>query len=209
MKAIIITPYLHAPIRSLADIATYDLILCADSAYLLAEREGITPDTVIGDFDHGKRVHPDKDAKNVVTVPCEKDDTDTMLCLKHAIDRGADEITILGGIGGRLDHTFANIQSLAYAARHGVRARLLSERDEVFLVHDRALIHKPVETSYLSVFAYDGICTGVTEIGTKYEIRDAVLDTSFPLGVSNEIVAEQAEIRVKTGRLLIILSKKD
>ena len=209
MKALIITPCLASAIRELTEITAYDLILCADSAYLLAEREGITPHTVIGDFDHGESVMPDGSVKNTVTVPCEKDDTDTMLCLKHAMEMGADEITILGGIGGRLDHTFANIQSLAYAESRGVCARLLGDTDEVFLLRDAVEIHKGVGKRYLSVFAYDGVCEGVTEKGTKYEIENAVLDTNFPLGVSNEIVSDCAQISVRSGRLLIILSKKD
>ena len=209
MKALIITPCLTLPIRSLATIAYYDQILCADSAYRLAAREGIVPHIVIGDFDHGKNVHPQQSESNVITVPCEKDDTDTMLCIKHAIREGAKEITILGGIGGRLDHTIANLQSLAYAESKGVRATLVGDTDEAFLVTDRAVIHKGVHNRYLSVFAYDGVCTGVTERGTKYEIENATLDTNFPLGVSNEIVGDFAEILVKTGRLLVILSKKD
>ena len=103
MKALIITPYLKAPIRSLTDISEYDLIVCADSAHLAAKKENIVPHLVIGDFDHGTEVHPDQNEKNIVTVPCEKDDTDTMLCLKYALQQGFGDVTILGGIGGRLD----------------------------------------------------------------------------------------------------------
>ncbi len=209
MKALIITPCLSSPVRNLTDVSSYDRILCADSAYLLAAREGITPHVIIGDFDHGSAVHPKQGVQNVVTVPCEKDDTDTMLCIRRAIADGASEITILGGIGGRLDHTVANLQSLAFALSQGVSARLVGDTDEAFLVTDSAVIHRPVEKCYLSVFAYGGICTGVTERGTKYEIENAVLDVNFPLGVSNEIVSDHAEIRVGSGTLLVILSRKD
>jgi thiamine pyrophosphokinase len=209
MKALIITPCLTSPIRSLTNISEYDLIVCADSAYLTAKKENITPDLIIGDFDHGTKVSPDKNEKNTVTVPCEKDDTDTMLCLKYALGQGAKDITILGGIGGRLDHTFANLQTLAYADKNGAKARLLAENDEAFLLSGSILLPKRDEAWYLSVFAYDGACRGVTERGTKYEVENATLDTNFPLGVSNEIVSDHAEISVKEGRLLVILSKKD
>ena len=209
MKALIITPYLTAPIRSLTDISEYDLIVCADSAYLAAKKENVTPHLVIGDFDHGTGMHPDQNEKNIVTVPCEKDDTDTMLCLKYALEQGVGDITILGGIGGRLDHTFANLQTLAYAEKNGAHARLLAENDEAFLLSGSIRLPKRDEAWYLSVFAYDGVCHGVTEKGTKYEVENATLDTSFPLGVSNEIVSDFAEISVKEGRLLVILSKKD
>ncbi len=208
MKALIITPYLLTEIHSLVDISDYALILCADSAYLAAQKEQITPHIVIGDFDHGTSVMPKLD-DNIIVVPCEKDDTDTMLCLKYAIEHGAKDVTILGGIGGRLDHTFANLQALAYAKAHGVSARLLRSRDEAFLVTETITLPKKAEPWYLSVFAYDRVCEGVTIKGTKYEVENVTLDTNFPLGVSNEITADHAEIEVKNGRLLVILSKKD
>lgn len=209
MNALIITPYLTTEIRNITDISTYDLILCADSAYLVAQKEHIKPHIVIGDFDHGQNVHPKKGAENTVTVPCEKDDTDTMLCVKYAMKQGAKDITILGGIGGRLDHTFANLQTLAFCEANGIRAHLLAEHDEAFLVSGGVCLPKRKDAWYLSVFAYDGVCRGVTIKGAKYEVENAVLDTNFPLGVSNEITADFAEISVKEGRLLIILSKKD
>ncbi len=208
MKALIITPYLLSEIRSLTNIDEYDLILCADSAYLTAAREYITPHIIIGDFDHGMGVMPEL-RDNVTVVPCEKDDTDTMLCLKYAIEHGAEEITILGGIGGRLDHTFANLQALAYAEQCGVQTRLVTDSDEAFLMTGSVRLPKRKDAWYLSVFAYDGTCTGVAIKGTKYEVENASLDNNFPLGVSNEITAAFAEISVKTGRLLVIFSKKE
>ncbi len=209
MKALIITPYLTTAIRQITDVSAYDLILCADCAYLTAKEERIEPHVIIGDFDHGAVTTPTDGAQKIITVPCEKDDTDTMLCLKYAIEQGADDITILGGIGGRLDHTFANLQALAYAECRGIRAHLLAERDEAFLLSSEIRIPKRKDAWYLSVFAYDGICRGVSEKGTKYEVENVTLDTNFPLGVSNEITADFAEIRVQEGRLLVILSKKD
>ncbi len=207
MNALILTPYLKESIRAIADPAAADLILCADTAYLAAEAEGITPDIVIGDFDHGEAKML-ANVKNTVCVPCEKDDTDTMLCIKYAIEKGADSLTILGGIGGRLDHTFANLQALAYAEKNGVHAVLKNGKNEAFLTAKAIKIPKK-DGWYLSVFAYDNACEGITLRGTKYEVENVTLDTNFPLGVSNEITGEFAEIDVKKGRLLIILSKKD
>ncbi len=209
MNALIITPYLSADIRSLVDIDAYDLILCADSAYLAAAKEMISPDVVIGDFDHAEFCPPCTDAKKLITVPCEKDDTDTMLCLKYAMESGAQTVDILGGIGGRLDHTFANLQALAYAKSHGVFARLIGDRDEAFLLSGEITLPKRTDAWYLSVFAYSGPCFGVSESGTKYEIENAELTPNFPLGVSNEILANEAKISVKEGTLLLILSRKD
>ena len=206
MKALILTPYHDGPLPLSLLLTGVDLILCADTAYLAAERAGIFPDAVIGDFDHE---HTSSQAHgNVVRVPSEKDDTDTMLCIKYAIDAGADELVIAGGIGGRLDHTIANLQSLAYAESHGVHAVLTDGRNEARVISGHIRIPKK-PGFYLSVFAYGGECRGVSEIGVRYPLRDAVLSVNFPLGVSNEIVDDYAEIEVREGRLLVILSGKE
>ena len=207
MHAIIVTPYLKERIKDLVHTESAELLLCADTAYLATDAEGITPHIVIGDFDHGKASALDG-RDDIIRVPCEKDDTDTMLCIKYAIEKGADKLTILGGIGGRLDHTFANLQALAYAEKQGAFAVLKNGKNEAFLISKP--VHIPKKNGwYLSVFAYDGVCEGVSIRGAKYEVENVTLDTNFPLGVSNEITADLAEIAVKKGRLLVILSKKD
>ena len=208
MKAFIITPFLTEKIRNTVDIQPDDLVICADVAYLAAKKERIEPNIIIGDFDHGENDAPSFSTAEFIRVPSEKDDTDTMLCVRYALEKGADAIVIVGGIGGRLDHTFANLQTLAFIKKQGVTARLITEDNEAFLISDQMQIIKK-DGWYLSVFAYDHICTGVTISGTKYEVTDVSLDTSFPLGVSNEITAEKATVSVKNGTLLVILSKKD
>ena len=205
MKAIILTPYHEGSYsQSIADGA--DLVICADTSFAEAEQLGIIPDVIIGDFDHEDITN--RAAGSVITVPCEKDDTDTMLCIKYAIDKGADYILITGGIGGRLDHTIANIQSLAYAESKGVKAELSDGKNRATIASGKILIPR-AENFYLSLFAYGGSCSGVSVRGTKYTLEDSELSVDFPLGVSNEITAQQAEIEVKSGRLLIILSKKE
>ena len=208
MKALIITPFLTEEIKKTVSVTENDLIICADVAYLAAKREHIQPDIIIGDFDHGENDAPLSDTATFIRLPSEKDDTDTMLCVKYALEKGADTIEIVGGIGGRLDHTFANLQTLAYIQTNGAHGKLISEDNEAFLVCDTARIAKR-NGWYLSVFAYDGVCDGVTIQGAKYEVSDVSLTTAFPLGVSNEIVEDHATVSVKNGRLLVILSKKD
>jgi thiamine pyrophosphokinase len=208
MKAFIITPFLTEAIKNTVHIEENDLVLCADVAYLAAKKEGIEPNIIIGDFDHGENDAPSCSTAEFIRVPSEKDDTDTMLCVKYALEKGADEILIVGGIGGRLDHTFANLQTLAYIEAHGAHGRLISENNEAFLVRSDATVTRK-EGWYLSVFAYDSVCTGVTLKGTKYEVDGVSLTTAFPLGVSNEIMAGEALIYVQNGTLLVILSKKD
>ena len=208
MKAIVITAYLTHPVRETVNPEDADLIVCADTAWLTAQKEHITPHAVIGDFDHDSRGIPDDFPRKVLRFSSVKDDTDTMLCVKYALNRGADEIVIVGGIGGRLDHTFANLQTLAYIESRGARAVLMDGEHAVFMVSSELSLKKGVY-DYASVFAYDPVCRGITLEGFLYEADGISLESTFPLGVSNEITAERARIRVEEGRLLVILAKKE
>jgi thiamine pyrophosphokinase len=93
---------------------------------------GIQPDIVIGDGDslHNANVPPEL----MLRVPVEKDDTDTMLCIRYALKEGFTECVIVGGVGGRLDHTIANLQTLAFAYENGMRATLCDAQDSVLLL---------------------------------------------------------------------------
>ncbi|MBR7160918.1 MAG: thiamine diphosphokinase [Clostridia bacterium] len=208
MKAIIITPFLLYPIRRIVSPEDADLIICADSAYLKAQKEAITPHAVIGDFDHGKQDEPQGNFEKLLRFSSVKDDTDTMLCVKYALNRGADDILIVGGIGGRLDHTFANLQTLAYIHDRGASGRISDGDHDIFMTSSALSLRKG-DYDYASVFAYDPICSNISLKGFKYEGEGFSLQSNFPLGVSNEITAEQAEIRVGEGRLLVILAKNE
>lgn len=205
MKALIITPYINGDLAQIIGGERFDVVICADASYQTAESACLSPDVIIGDFDHGKNTY--NGGAEVVTVPCEKDDTDTMLCIKRAISLSADEILIAGGIGGRLDHTIANIQSLKYALDHGVRATLRDSENEAFLLKESGFLAKK-EGYYFSIFAFENKIEKLTIKGTKYELENGALTTSFPLGVSNEILASKAEISFEGGVLLVIFSKK-
>ena len=205
MKTLIITPYINGNLSEIIRGERFDRVICADASFGIAETAGISPDVIIGDFDHGKNTYSGN--TEVITVPCEKDDTDTMLCIKHAISLSSEKILIAGGIGGRLDHTIANVQSLKYALDHGSRAIMRDGENEVFLIAESCSIAKKAGY-YFSLFAFGDEINGLTVKGTKYELEDGTLTPSFPLGVSNEIIADKAEITLKSGVLLAIFSKK-
>lgn len=179
-------------------------IICADIGYMFAKEAGITPDLIIADFDSLDVAVPPE--IEVSTYPSEKDDTDTGLCVSYAIDHGYDDITIIGGLGGRLDHTIANLQTMKGAKEKGVNIRMLSMGNEVFIQKNETGTYKKRD-GYISVFAAD-TARGVYEKGTKYELTDATLTSSFPLGVSNEIVADEAEITVEDGLIFVIFSEE-
>ena len=146
----------------------------------------------------------------IVRHPAEKDDTDLALAADEAIRRGATELYIYAALGGRLDHTVANLQLLASLAARGIRATLFGADGTAVtaLASGESAAFSP-RAGLLSVFAFGGTASGVTLSGVKYPLSDATLTPDRPLGVSNEFVGEAASVAVKAGTLLLFYSIKN
>ena len=181
-----------------------DCVIACDRGWQYAEKLGLSPDLVVGDFDSAP---PPAMGAPVRRVPTRKDDTDTMLAVRHALEQGWRDVAICCAFGGRLDHTLANLQSGAYIAAHGGRARLLGADTDARIFADGEETFPRREGWSLSVFALSDSCAGVTIRGTKYECEDAALTNAFPLGVSNVWAAEEAAVRVGRGTLLVVQSR--
>ena len=110
-------------------ILTDDFVICADRGYQYALSAGITPSLIIGDFDSNNQNIPPE--YETISLSVHKDDTATMHSICTALERGFTDILILGGIGGRLDHTFANISALKYIGENGGRGVLLSPKERI------------------------------------------------------------------------------
>ena len=178
-----------------------DYVIAADGGYAELVSRGIVPDMVIGDFDSlgGTPAH-----NNVIVSPAEKDDTDMMLAVREGLVRGNNIFVIDGGLGGRLDHTLANIQILAYIAQNGARGYLLGNGICVTAVTNGTVGFKSGLSGGISIFCMDGRAAGVTISGLKYAIDNAELSNAYPIGVSNEFSGTPASVTVRAGTLVII-----
>ncbi len=182
-----------------------DFVIACDRGYQWCERLGLKPDLLISDFDS-------YDGPVMDSIPLErhipeKDDTDTMLAVRYAIEHGFRSILLCCALGGRLDHLIANLQTLLFARRHGVSASLLSEDTEIRILQNSSLSLPRRDGWSLSVFALDGSCRGVDIRGAKYPLENAELHPSFPIGVSNQWASDEAVVTVRDGILMIVLSK--
>lgn len=180
-------------------------VLCADSGLRLCERVGCTPDLVLGDFDS---LHAVPTQYPYLTAPVEKDDTDTMLACRYALAHGYQNIRIYGAFGGRLDHTFANIQTLVFLRSQGAEGILIGTTDYAVVQGAGTKRYPKREGFTFSVFSLTPQTEGVTLRGTYYPLENAVLTNNFSIGVSNRIMGEYAEVTCTSGLLLIIGSKE-
>ena len=186
---------------------TSPVVLCADGGYRLAQNEDIVPHVIIGDFDTFDGMDDDTpNAGQIIRVPVEKDDTDTMLCIKYGLEQGCDSFVMIGGIGGRLDHTFANLQAMAYLASRGVNATMKDEETCVTLLTPGTHTLHRSEYRRFSLFSYSPACEGLSVHGAKYELEQGRLEYTFPLGVSNEFKNDTVDISFTEGMLLVIMN---
>lgn len=178
------------------------LLICADCGYRHAEKLGLHPDVLMGDFDSYTAALPEH--CEILRHPAEKDETDTMLAVWYGRDRGCTEFHIYGAFGGaRLDHSIANLQMLHHMAEQGLHG-ILYDGGTAVTVQTAGTVCYPRTKGYLSLFSMTDECTGLTVTGVKYPLEQGRLTNAFPLGVSNEILAENAEITLESGVLLIV-----
>ena len=182
-------------------------VIACDRGWLHAERLGISPSVILGDFDSS--APPRSAGIPVLSFPVRKDDTDTMLAARHALEKGFRDITVCCALGGRFDHTLANLQAAAFIVRHGGRCRILGQGTEMIAFSEGSLRLPRREGCSLSVFSLTDRCAGVTIRGTDYECRDLCLTNSFPLGVSNAWASGEAVISVGSGILLVVICPGD
>ena len=179
-----------------------DFVIAADAAITHLERLGVKPDLVLGDFDSLGHV---PDLPDVEVSPVRKDDTDSMLAARRALGRGCDTLLLFGCLGGaRLDHTLANIQTIAWATSEGAAAYLIGEGCCLTALRGgESLRFDKRYHGDFSVFCLGADASGVTEKGLSYTLDRAQLTAHFPLGVSNSFTGEEAYISVEDGLLII------
>lgn len=177
-------------------------IICADSGYKKCTALGRKPDLVIGDFDSS----PVPAAEcEMIELPVRKNDTDTFYCVKEAINRGYNDIVILGGIGSRVDHTYSNILSVVYCAERNIECRLINKKNELCVVSGEKSFRRG-EYKYFSLFALFEKCEGLTIKGAQYDLSGAELEPSSQLAQSNAFKEDEVKITVEKGKIILIFS---
>ena len=178
-----------------------DLVIAVDGGLTVCHRLGLSPQLAVGDFDSlGRRPNEGE----VVALPVHKDDTDMAVALEEGVKRGATRFVLLGGDGGRPDHTYANYLLLARAAARGHTAYMVGQTYASAVLCGSSLTIPRGGEGTLSLFAIGGEASGVTLDGVEYPLGDATLSPLDPLGVSNRIVGEGARVSVRQGKVLLL-----
>jgi thiamine pyrophosphokinase len=193
---------IRAGMAELAPVA----IVSADGGARHLHAAGVIPDIMIGDMDS---LDPDLQryfegrGSRIIRHSKQKDETDTQLALEYALDLKPDEVRIFGALGGRLDHTLANLSLLALGAERGIPVKIIDEWCEIFLVTGRGRIEgKPGQT--VSIFPFSGPVTGIGLEGFEYPLTNAAMEFGRPYGISNRLIGLNGIIKATSGLLLVI-----
>lgn len=184
-----------------------DRLIAADGGALHCLAIGRTPDVVVGDLDS---IPPavlaalEADGVTIERYPVAKDQTDLELAIDRALADGADEVLILGALGGRLDHTIANLMILAQK-RWQATIRLAEGSEIAQILHGGEVleINGPIGST-VSAIPMSARVDGLTYTGLEYPLNDATLELGSTRGVSNTVVNAPATLTLAAGILLVI-----
>ena len=186
-----------------------DITIAADGGFHNAELLDVSVSFLIGDFDSFEKNDPEKSvprSTEVIRVPKEKDATDTQLAVALALEKGADEILLIGGLSGRIDHTLSSLSILEFLDKNHVRAIITDGQNRVRFIRSTSYLIARTEYRYLSIIALDETAKGVSIEGCKYPLKNAKLERGFQYAVSNELTGNCALVSVKKGGIYIIES---
>jgi thiamine pyrophosphokinase len=183
------------------------LLIAADGGARHALHLGLTPHLVIGDFDSLTEDELDRlrtlDAE-LCRYPAHKDETDLELALLLAVERGANPIRVIGGIGDRLDQTLANVYLLALPQLRDHDVRLVSGKQTAWLAYPGETLIRGQPGDTLSLLPLGGPVEGIRTDGLEYPLRGETLAFGPARGISNVLQQTTASIRLDRGTLLLI-----
>jgi thiamine pyrophosphokinase len=192
-------------VAPLPNLLPEDLLIAVDGGLHACTAQGLSPQILVGDLDS----FGDAPLPNIpiCRFPVKKDETDTYLAYLEGVRRGYKHFEIYGGLGGRADHTIANLQLLRRIAGEGNTAVLVGTDARMVAFADRETTLQTHVGQPLGVFALTEVCEGVSIRGAEYNLENGILRNDFPLGVSNTAKESEVKISVKKGALLCVLSK--
>ena len=203
MRCVIISGSPDTNVEEIKSLCTSDdFIVCADSGYSFAKKAGLIPNLIIGDFDSLKEELPQN--TEVVKLNTHKDDTDTEHCVMECIRRGYKDFLLLGSIGGRTDHTFANIATLAFLSEYNYNGIARNNGEEIRILKEGSYEMNNKKGLIFSVFPYGCESVNVTYKGAEYMLNNKTLTYNVSRGISNVFVDDEAEITINRGRAILL-----
>lgn len=196
--------------RDAALALSADLVVAADGGALHLMRWGVAPAVVVGDMDSLDEATLAGLAARGARIerhPADKDESDLELALARAVELGARRITVLGAFGGRIDYTIANSLLLADGRWAGVDLRAVLGATTVRPLRGPSELRIEAGRGAVVSLLPLGRAAGITTEGLRFPLADGALREGASRGVSNEVIAVPARVRLRDGVLLVVESE--
>ena len=193
----------------LPELATFDVIIAVDSGI---KQFALTKQRChywIGEFDSVDNSADYRQfADTVIELPQIKDETDTQAALNFARTQlQATAVTIVTTHSGRFDHQYAQLLLCQWGIDHGIKVEIISPTSYIRVLVPGTYRIAAESYRYLSVFAWQEPVFDLTLTHVAYPLAKYQLTCSDPLGISNEITQQAAQLHFTTGKLLLIQSR--
>ncbi|MDU1538808.1 MAG: thiamine diphosphokinase [Paeniclostridium sordellii] len=197
-------------IKDIVDNNDYRYIICADGGAKHLYKLNIVPNYIIGDLDSLEESiinYYKNKGVDFKKFPKRKDETDAQLCIHLAKDLKVSEIHLLGALGGRIDHTIANINLMYYIKELGVNPIIKSKVEDIYMIDSEFINIMGKRGDIISIIPAKGDVSGVTLKNLEYPLENATIKYGNPIGISNVMKSNQCSIKVKNGCLIIVRNK--
>lgn len=204
--------YDYNDIKNKIESEEYDTIICADGGANHTFKMGITPKYIIGDLDSVEDEIVDYYREKGVEFkkfPEKKNETDSELCIILADMLGADKVDLYAALGGRIDHTLANVKLLEYMRKKDIESRIITEDEILYLVHNEKVTIKGNKGDTISVIPIKGDAKGITLYNLEYPLHNFTMDYSQPRGVSNVMLGDECGIEITDGSAIVVRNLKE
>ena len=153
----------------------------------------------------GKDNFRELDHPEVVVIPHEKFDTDTVYGVREGINRGYRNFLLIGVTGQRMYHTLGNLYILVMLDSMKLKGMIVDEYSDMIIVSD--------EPGYITDDYKSFSLLNITGTAQDIQIKDAKycylpgneITCEYQYAVSNEVMpGKTAMVTVGNGRLLLI-----
>lgn len=193
--------------------AETDYVIGVDKGMEFLYRHDIMPSYIVGDFDSVDTKVADYYRKET-DVPVRefnpvKDASDTEIAVRLATTLGCKQLVILGATGGRIDHLWANVQTLYIPFKAGIDARIMDCQNSIRLIEEEVVLKKDEAYGpYFSLFPLAQEILGLTITGAKYPLHNHKMTPYDSLCVSNQFEGDEVSINFLSG-IVILMETRD
>jgi thiamine pyrophosphokinase len=177
------------------------LVVAADGGANVAKEYGIVPDVIVGDLDSVSRATRRHFRSSLTLYVGRQDNTDLEKALDYIAAQGRREVVIAGATGRRIDFTLGNL-SVVWNYTAFMEIRFVGDGWSALAVGKRAVVKAPRGTT-VSLIPF-GTCGGVSLRGLQFPLTNATMKVG-EIGVSNVVRSSPFEVRVRRGRMLLII----